>query len=125
MPQLDLRAEPDIASEQADQWRSCHRFQIAEEFTNSRTRLRHAPRQDVIQPKNVTLKKTLEVFRRRRNPMDGKELAHEADISASSELELLQPVMRIELRSENFRERVHSSAAGMNQRAVNIKQNQT
>src|SRR5262245_8933383 len=116
MTQLDLRAESDIASEQADHWRLCHGFQVADEFADSRTRLRHAPREDVIQPKNVTLKKTPEVFRRRRNLMHCKELAHEADISASSELEFFQSVSRIELRGENFRERVHSSAAGMNQR---------
>ena len=58
--QLDLRAEPDVAGEQAEQRRLRQRLQFADEFPHARTELGLAVAQDMVQPEDVTLEEPLQ-----------------------------------------------------------------
>ena len=78
----------------------------------------------MVQPEDVALEEPLKVLRRRRDLVEAEELAHEADIGAPGELQPLEPVHGIELGGKRLGKSLHPRAARVDQRAVNIKENQ-
>jgi len=56
--------------------------------------------------------------------VDAEKFAHEAHVRAPGELHLFRTVMEVELRGEGFGERPRARAAGVDQRAVNVKENE-
>src|SRR5687767_9055914 len=85
MSQLDLRSQADIAGEQTQHRRFRKRLQRADGFPDPRADRAVRFPQNMIQPKDVALEKSLEVFLRGGNVVDGEKLAHQAQIGSSGE----------------------------------------
>ena len=121
MAQLDLGAEPDVAGEQAEQRRLRQRLQAANELPDARTGGGPALVENVVEPEDVAVEEALEVLRRRRDLVEAEELAHEAQVGASGELQALEPVRGVELGGEDLGKSLHARAARADKRAVNVK----
>src|SRR5271154_5374642 len=124
MAQLDFRAEPDVAGEQADNWRFRQRAQITQHFPDAGTNLGLAARENLVEPENVTLEETLKIFRRGGNVVVLEKFADEADIRASGKFHFFQAVVGFELGRKSFGESLRAGVARVNERAVNVEQNQ-
>jgi len=81
--------------------------------------------QDVIKPKNIAVKKTLEVFRRGRNLMKGKELPNEAEVRSAGKFQIFKPVHSVKLGRKYFGEGLDAGATRMHEGAVNIEKDQS
>jgi hypothetical protein len=79
----------------------------------------------MMQPENVMLEELLEIFRRLSEAVDAEKFAHQADISAPGEPHLFRAVMEIELFGKGLRECRRAGPARVNERAVDIKQNES
>jgi hypothetical protein len=64
------------------------------------------------------------MFRRGGDIVDAEKFAHEADIGAAGELHFFRAVMQVELFREGFCERRRARAAGEDERAINVEQNE-
>ena len=124
MAQLDFRAEPDVAGEQAEHGRLRQRVQIVDQFPDAGADLRVAARKDVVEPENVALEKLREMFRRLRQAVDAEKFADEADVGAAGELHFFRAVMQLEFRGKRFGKRLRAGVARVDERAVNVEQNQ-
>jgi hypothetical protein len=81
-------------------------------------------RDNVVEPENVTLKKSPEIFRSGGDVMKAEQLAHEAHIGAAWKIDLFDAVMSVEFRGKRFRKRFYTRTAGMDERAVDVEQNE-
>lgn len=121
MPQLDFRAEPDIAGEQAKHRRTWQRKQIADEMLDAMTRRAIALTHDVVGTESVVIKKFPEIFRRRANAMNAKKFTRQTHVRAAGETDFFDAVVRVERRRQRPRKGIFARAAGIHQRAVNVE----
>src|SRR5580765_3737804 len=121
MTQLDLRAEPDVASKQAKAGRVRQRAQAADDFPDARTRLSLAVDKNVVEPENVTLEEAPEIRGAGFNAVHREKFAHEVHVGAAGELETLGAVEDTKLGGECFGERLHTGTARVNERAINVE----
>ncbi len=66
-----------------------------------------------------------EIFRRFGAAVNAEKFADQAHIGAPGELHLFRAVMEIEVPGKSLRERRRAGPARVNERAINIKQNQS
>ena len=125
MAELDLGAETDVAGQQAEQGRLRHRLQSANEGPNAGTEVGSALAQHVVQPKDVAVEEPVKVLWGRRDLVEAEELAYEAQVGAPGEFQPLKPVRRVELALKDPGKGLHPRAARVNQRAINVEQNQS
>lgn len=125
MTQLDLGAELDVPGEQTDRGGMRQGAQIAQHAGHARTGFRLALGQDMVKPENITLEEPLEVFSGRRHLVQAKEFADEVDIGAPGELDPLDSVGQVEFRGEDAGKSLDAGAARVDQRAVNVEENQS
>ena len=124
MAQLDLGPETDIARQQAEHRRFAQGQALLDKSRNPLANVALALPQDLIEPENITRKEPLEVFRRARDTMKPEELPHQADIRSSGKFKFFEAIRSVEFRSEYLGEGAHPRAAGANQRAINVEQDQ-
>src|SRR2546423_1844030 len=94
------------------------------EIPNSSADCGLAVAQNVIQPKNVTLKKKAKILWSRRNIMIPKKFANQTGISSATEFHSFEAVHRVEFRFEYLGKRLHARASSADQRPIDIEQNQ-
>jgi hypothetical protein len=82
-------------------------------------------RDDLVEPENVTLEEPLKIFRCGRDVVKAEKFADKIHIGAPGEPDFINAVAHVELRGEGFGEGLRTGAARVNERAVNIKQNQS
>jgi hypothetical protein len=123
--QLDFRAEADVAGEQAKHRRLRQRAQAVEEFRHAPADFAAALGDDVVEPENETLEKPLEILRCGRDVVVAEKFADETHVGAPGEPDFINAVAHFELRGEGFGESLRTGASRVNERAVNIKQNQS
>ena len=123
--QLDFRSEPDVAGEQSQQRRLGQCLQISDQLADAGTFLRLTFLEQMMQPMNVALEEPREVGIRRRDAVQPKEFADEADIGASGEFHPLDAVTRAELGGEHLRKRPDARASGVDERAINVEENES
>ena len=78
----------------------------------------------VFQQENVVLEKRPKIFRRFRHAVDLEKFAHQAHIRAPGKFHALRAMMQAEDVAERARKRHRTRPARVNERAVNIKENQ-
>jgi hypothetical protein len=122
--QLDFRAEPDVAGEQAEHRRIRQREQITDEFTHAFAHVAVAVNENVVEPEDVAPEKLPEMFGCFRQSVDFEKFADQAHIGAPGKLHLFRTMMKVEFGRERFGERLCSGVSGMNERAVNIEENE-
>ena len=96
-----------------------------EKVSDAHANLAFALLQDVVEPKDEEIEKPLKILGRGCDLMIAEEFADQTGVRPPSELQAFEPVHRIEFRRKYFGKSLYSGAAGMDQRAVNIKQDQT
>jgi hypothetical protein len=79
---------------------------------------------DVIEPENVARKKLVEMLRPLVETVNFKKFPHQAHVRATGKLHVFRPVMEIEFRGKSFGERLRARAARVDERAVNVEQNE-
>src|SRR6185312_13820076 len=119
--EFDFRAEPDIAGEQADNRRFGKGAQGGEEFPDAGARFGFAVVQNVIEPEHVTFEKAGEVLLRWFDVVIREKLADEICVRAAGEFQFFKMVVGVELGLEDLGKRLDSSAARVNERAVDIE----
>ena len=122
--QLDLRAAPDVAGEQTEQRRFGARGQRAVKFQHARTRPARAICHQLLQADHVGREKALEIPGRRLDAPQREKLPHQRDIRAPGELDKFRAVGDAKFRGQGHGKRLHPGPARVNERAVNIKQDQ-
>jgi hypothetical protein len=80
--------------------------------------------ENVVEPENVALKKLPKMFRRFRQIVDFEKFADEADVGSPGEFHFFRTVMEVEFRRKRFFESLRSGVARVDERAVNIEQNE-
>ena len=70
------------------------------------------------------LEEAFEMFRGGGNVVKPEKFPHQADVRPSGKFHPLETVRRSELRGKHLRERFHTRATGVNQRSINVEQNQ-
>ena len=81
-------------------------------------------RDGLVQPENVILEEAPEILRCRRNPMNPEEFTHQIHIRPPGKADFFNTIKCVELCGERLRKRLNTGAAGVNERAVNVEQNQ-
>ena len=79
----------------------------------------------MIEPENVALEKPPEIFRRGRDVVEAEKFAGEAEIGAAAKPDFFHAFRRLEFRGDGLAKRARAGAARVNERAVNIKQNES
>ena len=79
-------------------------------------------RHGLVQPENVTLEESPEIFRRGRNLVQAEKFAHEIHVRPPGEIDFFNAVVGVEFRGERFGKRLDARAAGVDERAVNVEQ---
>src|SRR5207342_127599 len=92
---------------------------------NAGTSIGLASSQNVIEPEDVVFEIQRKILRRRKDFVITKKLPHQAEVRAAGELQALKVIARAKLGFENFLECLHAGAARVNERAVNVKQDQS
>lgn len=87
-------------------------------MTNTAVALRNR----LVQPKNVTLKESPEIFRCRLDAMNTEKLANQVYICPASKADFLDTIQRIEFRGERPGKGLDAGTAGMNERAIDVEQ---
>jgi hypothetical protein len=82
-------------------------------------------RDNVVEPENVTLKKSPEIFRRGGDVMKTKKFAHETHIGAAGEMDFFDAIRGVEFRGKRFRKRFYARTTSMDECAVNVEQNES
>ena len=124
MAQFDFRAEPDVAGEQAEHRRFRQGAQTVDQFPDARADLRVAACEDLVEPENIAFEKLREMFRRFRQVVDAEEFADQADVGTAGEFYFFGAVMQLEFRGKGLGESLRAGVAGVDERAVNVEQNQ-
>ena len=83
-----------------------------------------ALRHDMVQKMDIAVEKLAEVPGRFVQPVIFEELAHEADIRAPGKPHFFGAVMQVEFRGERSGKRRRARATGVDERAINVEQNQ-
>ena len=122
--QLDFRAQPDVAGEQSKHRRIRQRLQVADEFAHAVAYVAVTVRKNMVEPENVALKKLREMFRRFGQRVDFEKFADKAHVGAPGEFYLFGAVMQVEFRRESFFESLRAGVTRVNERAVNVEQNE-
>ena len=78
----------------------------------------------MVEAEGVVVEKFSEIFRRGRDAVDAEQFAHEAHVRAPGKTDHVNAGVRIERRRERPRKGVSARAAGVDERAVNVEQNQ-
>jgi len=123
--QLDLRAEADVAREQAQQRRLGQRREFRKPVAHSGTRAAGEFMEVMVEPEHVAVEEPAEVLRRGLDTMRSEELAHQPRIGAARETHPLRAVAQPKLSFKCPRKRAHPRPAGMHQRAINVEENQS
>ena len=79
---------------------------------------------EVIQPENVVPEKAPEILRRGRDAVKPEKFAGEAGIGASAEPDFIHAFRHLEFRGNGFAKCARAGAARVNERAVNVEQNE-
>ena len=95
-----------------------------DQFPDAGADLRLAAREDVVESENVASEELCKMFRRLRQSMDFEKFPDEADVGAAGELHLFRAVMKAEFRGKGFGEGLRAGVARVDERAVNVEQNQ-
>ena len=74
----------------------------------------------MVEPEDVAVEEPLEVRGRRRNLVEPEELAHEAVVRATGELQALEMIRHAELSGKGLGESLNPRAARVDQRAINV-----
>lgn len=122
--QFDFGTELDVAREETEEGWLGQGLQLAEERPDARTFLGFAPGEEVVEPEDVAVEESREVFAGGRKVFELEKLPHETDIGAAREPELFGAVGEVELGGEHPGEGFHPGAAGADQRAVYIEKHQ-
>ena len=119
--QLDFRAQADVAGEQTQHRRIRQGSQTVDELQYSAAGPAIALGDGLVEPENITLEEPLEIFRRRRNPVEAEEFAHEIHIRPPGKIDFFHAVEGVEFGREGPGKRFNARAAGVNERAVNVE----
>lgn len=120
--EFDLRAEADVAGEQAEERRVGECGEFGQPFARAGTRPASKFAEMVFEPEDVGVAEALKVFRRGRDAMQREELADEAGVRAARETHLLGAVRQAKLGGECAPKRSHTRTTGVQQRAVNVEE---
>src|SRR5664280_434339 len=124
VPQFDFGSEPDVARQQAEQGRGLQGLKPRDELRDAWTHFGFAVAEDIIEAKNVAMKEALEIFRSGLDQMELEKLAHHAQVGAPGKFEAFKAVHCPEFLREDFGKGRDARAPGVDERAVNIKQNE-
>src|SRR5439155_9388576 len=122
--QLDFRAEPDVAGQQAQRGRFGQRVQLANEFPDAGQHDAARLSQQIVEPEDIAIEEKAKILRRRLDLVLQKKLTRQACIGAAGEFQPFGTVGDVELRGKRAAKRLHSRAAGLDQRAVDVEENQ-
>ena len=114
----------DVAGEQAGQGRLGPGAQLLVELQHAGAGAALAIRNDLLQPVQVGGEEAVEVRRRRFDAFEGEKLAHQRDVGSPGEFEPLGAVRDAELGGKSAGKSLHTRAARVNKRPINVKQNQ-
>jgi hypothetical protein len=81
-------------------------------------------RDDLVEPEDVTIEKPPEIFRCGRDVVKAEKFADQIHIGASGKPDFLNAVARVELRGEGPGKGLRTGPPRVNERAINIKQNE-
>ena len=121
VPQLDLRAAREIAREQREHDVGA-RLERVEQRQDARQQAARRARDFLREMVQVAIEKSRDVFRRRRQPVRGQHLAHDAGIRAARDLDGRKIVINPEAVAEPEAQRALPRAAGGQQGAVDVEQ---
>jgi len=124
MAELDFRTEADVSSKQADDRRRRLGLELLEKIMDAGANASAGFAQEMIQPEDVDREKPLEVLLHRCAASDGEHLSDQRNIRASGELNPLGDIRQAKVGSESLGESSHASAVGVQQRAVNVEQDE-
>ena len=119
--QFDFRAQTDVAREQTHQRRLRQAAQALHELPDSGASSALELGQQMVQPEYVGVKETPEIARRRFDPVGLETLANQGGIGAPGKTDPVSRLRNLELRGERPFKRLHPSAAGADQGAVDIE----
>ena len=101
------------------------RFHLSDKIVHSRTHppLRHV--QHLVEPKNIGVKKTLEVFRGRFDAVPDEHLPDQARISPARKGHPVRGVVDLKLPGKRPGKRLDAGPARLNERSVNVEKGQS
>lgn len=123
-PQLDFRAEANVAGEQADERRLGQRFELLQEMPDSRQGAALTFFELFLEEKDVTVAKPAKILVRRRHTLRFEYFAHQPAICPSGKLESGHAIRDAELRGKRLRKRPHARSPCADERAVDVEKNQ-
>jgi serine O-acetyltransferase len=125
MAQFDFRAKADVAGEESENGRLGQRLQIVNETPDAGQQVAFAFRQNMVKPGGVAVEEQAEIVCGGFEAMPGEQLPRDAGVRAAGELHVLDGVSDFELGGEGELEGFDARAIRVNERAIDIKQNQS
>ena len=124
MPQLDFRAEPDVTREETEPRRSWQRGELREKFVRAGARATALFAEQMIEPESVAIEEAARVLGSVRDAVMREQFADQSGVRAPGEGEMLGAIGNLELHRERAPERAHAGPAGLNQRAIDVEQDE-
>src|ERR1051326_2720498 len=94
--QFDFGPQTNVAGEQSQHGRLWQRPKTANKFQHPSTDSRLPLVQNVVEPKDISLKEPLKIFRCRRDFVIAEKFAHQAYIGPAGEFQPLEAVHRVD-----------------------------
>ena len=119
--QLDFRPQPGVDGLRADRRRLGQRAQLADELPDARENTAPHFGQQIVEPEGVAIEEGTKILDRRLDLVLLEQLPHQAAVGAAGEFQASGAVGDFERHGKSAGKRLHTRAAGVNERAVHIE----